>query len=88
MAGFKIRRKRKVMFTDDQMLLARQSGHFPDRPDLPRLQQHRPYVEWLFRGQHACAVIDHTQLKYNYVTRNKVCVIQIEGEIGSALQLL
>lgn len=85
MGKIKLRRFRKVMFTDSQMLVAKNSGKFPDQPGLTKLQQHRPFVEWLFKTQHKCLVLDHTRLKYNYMTRNKISVIEIEGELGSAI---
>lgn len=88
MAGIKVKRYRKVMCTDAQMLLARQNKKFKPVPGTPKLHEHRPFVEWLFRHQHKCVVSDHTKLKYNYMMRNRVCVIEIEGEIGPALQFL
>lgn len=70
------------------MLIARTSKQFKSPPGTNKLHEHRPFVAWLFKKQHKCQVIDFTKLKYNYMLRNKICVIEIEGEIGQALQLL
>lgn len=81
----KFTRTRKVMFTDAQMLLAKETKKFESPPGTPFLEQHRPFIEWLFKGQHKCTVNDHTKLRYKYLTNNGVCVIEVEGDLGSAL---
>lgn len=49
---------RRVAFTDRQMFVAKETGKFPT---------HREFVEWLFKEQHKCAVINHTLLEFKYV---------------------
>lgn len=81
----KFTKSRKVKFTDAQMLIAKGTGKFDSPPGTPMLEQHRPFIAWLFRTQHKCFVNDHTKLRYNYLTNNGVCVIEVEGDLGSAL---
>ncbi len=86
MSGLKLTRFRKVVFTDAQMMVAKNSGKFPDNPKLGKLEQHRPFIEWLFLSQHKCRVVDHLKLRYNYMVNNGVTAIAVEGDIGDALQ--
>jgi hypothetical protein len=69
---------RKVVFTDHQMLTAKETGKFPT---------HREFVEFLFK-RHKVKVINHALLEYKYV-KEKVgytnCIIQVTGVIGSSL---
>jgi hypothetical protein len=72
---------RKVVFTDEQMLLARGSDVFQGKT-------HRDFIDWLFRRQHKCTVTNHEFLVKRHILQGKACVIIVEGKIGQGLEFI
>jgi hypothetical protein len=69
--------ERKVIFTDQQMLQARNSGRFKD---------HRAFVRWLFRGQHKMVVTDYDKLVFQYINDTAGNRIEVTGLVGQNLE--
>lgn len=69
---------RMVVFTDHQMLVAKETGKF---------QTHREFVEFLFK-RHNVVVINHDLLEYKY-QKEQVgpcnCIIKVTGVLGLAI---
>lgn len=70
---------RRVAFTDKQMFVAKGTGKFPS---------HREFVEWLFKEQHKCGILNHTLLEYKYVKPTEgpgETITYITGRIGISI---
>ena len=75
--AIKVDKTKKVMFTEGQMYMAKGTNKFKD---------HRGFVEHLFKKQCRCKVVDHALLKYRYLMRNKVCIVEVVGVLGKSLE--
>lgn len=77
MSRVKIKPKfRTVVFTEFQMIKARDSKKFPT---------HREFVEWLFMTQHKCRVENHSLLQYDYILVGKRNIVKVRGQLGLSI---
>lgn len=72
---------REVMFTHEQMFIARGTRHF---------ESHRHFIAWLFEKQHRVRVIDFDKLRYDYNLKTiengkSVSVTKVTGYFGESI---